>query len=162
MIRKHNYSLNIFEKTNYTDLMKLSRRAEATFRVGHFLARFPVEKAWDIRVRPSHVENADYVPGMRGVKSNASVFHDKRNAGQLFLCWKKDIRTLLAGNCLFLNFMFKMLLLLASMSCIIQHSFAYNIETELPVIRRGDAGSYFGFSVANHAFEDFFIKNQSW
>ncbi|XP_020611532.1 integrin alpha-9-like [Orbicella faveolata] len=56
-----------------------------------------------------------------------------------------------------------MLLLLASMSCIIQHSFGYNIETELPVIRRGDAGSYFGFSVANHAFEQFLDqKNQSW
>lgn len=49
------------------------------------------------------------------------------------------------------------------MSCIIQHSFAYNIETELPVIRRGDAGSYFGFSVANHAFEEFIEqKDQSW
>lgn len=116
-------------------------------------------------MRPRHVENADYVPGMRGVKSNASasVFHEKRNAGQLFLCRKKDARTVIAGNCLFLNFTSKMLLLLASMSCIIQHSFGYNIETELPVIRRGDAGSYFGFSVANHAFEQFLDqKNQSW
>lgn len=31
MIRKHNYSLNIFEKTNYVDLMKLFYRAEAAF-----------------------------------------------------------------------------------------------------------------------------------
>lgn len=117
-------------------------------------------------MRPRHVENADYVLGMRGVKSNASdvsVFHKKRNAGQLFFCWKKDTGTAIAGNCLFLNFTCKMLLLLASMSCIIQHSFAYNVETELPVIRRGDAGSYFGFSVANHAFEGYFdLKNYSW
>lgn len=153
--------------------MKFSFWAKATFFandlaayrrcVEHFLARFPVEKAWDIRVRPRHVGNADYVLGMRGVKSNASVFHETRNADQLFLCWKKDIRTVIAGNCLFLNFTFKMLLLLASVSCIIQHSFGYNVETELPVIRRGDAGSYFGFSVASHAFEGYSdLKNYSW
>ena len=32
-------------------------------------------------MRLRHVGNADYVLGMRGVKSNASVFHEKRNAG---------------------------------------------------------------------------------
>lgn len=57
-----------------------------------------------------------------------------------------------------------MLLLLAALSCIIQHSFGYNLETELPVIRRGDTGSYFGFSVASHSYEDLFTtkRNHSW
>ncbi|KAJ7389988.1 Integrin alpha [Desmophyllum pertusum] len=56
-----------------------------------------------------------------------------------------------------------MLLLVLSLCCIIEHSFGYNLETELPVIRRGDAGSYFGFSVASHSFEAFDTKqNQSW
>ena len=61
-----------------------------------------------------------------------------------------------------------MFLLLASLCCIIQHSFGYNLETELPVIRTGDAGSYFGFSVATHSFFDEYkdldpvSQNYSW
>ncbi|PFX21368.1 Integrin alpha-6 [Stylophora pistillata] len=57
-----------------------------------------------------------------------------------------------------------MLLLLAALSCIIQHSLGYNLETELPVIRRGDTGSYFGFSVASHSYKDFSTpqRNHSW
>lgn len=98
--------------------------------------------------------------GMRGVKSNASELHLRND--QLFLCWKNDSRTVIAGS-LFFHFTSMMLLLVLSLCCIIEHSFGYNLETELPVIRRGDAGSYFGFSVASHSFEAFDTKqNQSW
>ncbi|KAK2570174.1 Integrin alpha-6 [Acropora cervicornis] len=47
-----------------------------------------------------------------------------------------------------------MFLVLVTLSCIIRHSCSYNLETESPIIRKGDKGSYFGFSVATHSFFD--------
>lgn len=47
-----------------------------------------------------------------------------------------------------------MFLVLVTLSCIIRHSYSYNLDTELPIIRKGDKGSYFGFSVATHSFFD--------
>lgn len=49
-----------------------------------------------------------------------------------------------------------MFIVIVPLCCIIQHSSGYNLETELPVIRTGDAGSYFGFSVATYSFFDQF------
>lgn len=47
-----------------------------------------------------------------------------------------------------------MFFVLACLSYIIQHSFGYNLVTELPIIRKGENGSYFGFSVATYSFFD--------
>ncbi|XP_015777531.1 PREDICTED: integrin alpha-V-like [Acropora digitifera] len=47
-----------------------------------------------------------------------------------------------------------MFLVLVTLSCIIRYSYSYNLETESPIIRKGDKGSYFGFSVATHSFFD--------
>ncbi|XP_068748585.1 integrin alpha-7-like [Montipora capricornis] len=63
-----------------------------------------------------------------------------------------------------------MFFVLACLSYIIQHSFGYNLVTELPIIRKGENGSYFGFSVATYSFFDSYgdldsqgrKRNYSW
>lgn len=56
-----------------------------------------------------------------------------------------------------------MYFLVASLCCIILHSFGYNLDTELPIIRTGEQDSYFGFSVALHSFyDDIDYKSYFW
>lgn len=56
-----------------------------------------------------------------------------------------------------------MYFLVVSLCCIILHSFGYNLDTELPIIRTGEQDSYFGFSVALHSFyDDIANKNYFW
>jgi hypothetical protein len=46
--------------------------------------------------------------------------------------------------------------------CILHSAANFNLEPRIPVIKFGEPGSYFGFSVAEHLTIDDGGKNTSW
>lgn len=52
--------------------------------------------------------------------------------------------------------------LIALLNCYVRHIDGFNLENRLPIVKLGDANSYFGYSVASHVIETDGPDNEKW